>query len=217
MYHTARNIFLLNLVFTLPLLLTAQMKDPDSWLNYEQVFGVKNHEHAPDFSALVIRSSEKTNILWPGEQPHYTVQLTNNLKKDLSVTGNIEIMKFAARGGADIWTPEMKIIRLVSSKKVEVQIPSSGYSDLRIDPLIPDDFGAFAIVLDLGKHGRSLITSVVRTFAASAESIQFPKQSLDDIGADNLRRLGIQAIRMGVDYTPTDFVEYRQQIGRAHV
>ncbi len=57
----------------------AQMKAPPEWVNYEQVLGVKTNLRNYDYDVAIIRSSTTTNVLWPGEQPAYTLQVVNNL------------------------------------------------------------------------------------------------------------------------------------------
>lgn len=72
--------------------------------------------------------------------------------------------------------------------------------------------GAYALVLDLGQYGRRAITSVVRTFAADTSSRQYPQQSLDDMSPEYLQRLGVHAIRLGVEYVPTNFKEFVERM-----
>ncbi|MDB5011273.1 MAG: hypothetical protein JWQ06_2062 [Mucilaginibacter sp.] len=191
----------------------AQMKAPYEWVNYEQVLGVKNNLRAYQYNVSVIRSSTSTNVLWPGEQPAYTIQIVNNLSEPLQVKGKIDIIRYGSKGRPnDVWLPEMIKLADISSIPVTVNINAKGYSDLDIKPLIPATFGGYALVLDLGEHGRRLICSVVRTFEANPKRLQFPKQSLDDMGPDFLQRVGVQAIRMGVDYTPTTAKDYEEKM-----
>lgn len=190
-----------------------QMKDPAEWVNYGQVLGVNTHLHHYDYEVLVVHSSAPANILWPGEQPVYTVQVVNNLGEPVDAEGRIDIIRYGSRGRPDdVWLPEMIKLADEGSLPVQVHIPANGYTNLTVAPVIPPLFGGYALVLDLGKYGRRLVTSLVRTFAAAPESVQFPKQSLDDMGSDFLQRVGVQAIRMGVDYTPTSSVSYVEKM-----
>jgi hypothetical protein len=186
----------------------AQMQEPQYWINYEKVLGVKNNLRQYDFDVAVIASTNTTNVIWPGEQPRYTIQIINNLSGDIHEEGKIEIIKIGTKGlNNDIWLPVMYKIADIDSIKIQVNITANNFINLNLAPLIPEANGAYALILDLGKYGKRFITSVVRTFAADTANIQYPQQSLDDIGPEFLERLGIHAIRMGVDYVPTDFKE----------
>lgn len=187
----------------------AQMKAPEDWVNYEQVLGVKNNLRHYDYEVIAIRSSTSTNILWPGEQPSYTIQIVNKGNEPMQAAGRIDLIRYGTKGRPnDVWLPEMVKFTEGASIPVNVNIAANGYIDLDIAPVIPSEFGGYALVLDLGKYGRRLITSLVRTYAANPQRLQFPKQSLDDMGADFLQRVGVQAIRMGIDYTPTTARDY---------
>jgi len=96
---------------------------------------------------------------------------------------------------------------------IEVDIPPKGFQDVVFSPTIPDDhFGSYGLVLDLGAHGREVVAACVRTYAASTERLQYPKISLDHLPHDVLRRLGVQAIRMGAGYVPTTHRDFQRQM-----
>jgi hypothetical protein len=187
----------------------AQMTAPEQWTNYQEVFGVTTGLRHYGFNVSLIKASTTTNVLWPGEQPAYTMQIVNNLAGPLQVKGKIDIIRYGTKGKPnDVWTPEMVKLADISSTPITLNIGTDGYADVDIKPRIPATFGGYALVLDLGQYGRRFICSVVRTFEANPQRLQFPKQSLDDMGADFLQRVGVQAIRMGVDYTPTTDKNY---------
>ncbi|NLR67020.1 hypothetical protein HGH92_22115 [Chitinophaga varians] len=191
----------------------AQMKAPADWVRYEEVLGVKNNQRHYDYDVSVVRASCPTNVLWPGEQPSYTLQVVNRLNEPIVATGSIELIPYGTRGlPGDIWLPEMVRQGEVATVPVKVNIPAGGYINIEHLPSIPARFGGYALVMDLGRYGRRMITSLVRTFAANPQRLQYPKQSLDDMGADFLQRIGVQAIRMGVDYTPTTAPDYTQKM-----
>ncbi|WP_212005487.1 hypothetical protein [Chitinophaga sp. HK235] len=191
----------------------AQMKAPAEWVHFEQLMGVKNNQRHYDYDVAIVRASCATNILWPGEQPSYTLQIVNQLKEPMVAEGRIELIPYGTRGlPGDIWLPEVVAAGPVISMPVKVNIPANGYLDIIHQPVIPERLGGYAIVMDLGRYGRRFVTSLVRTFAANPQRLQYPKQSLDDMGADFLQRVGIQAIRMGVDYTPTTASDYTEKM-----
>ncbi len=187
----------------------SQMRAPEEWLNYESVMNVKNNQRNYNFDVYSISSSGEANIFWPGEKARLTFQIVNNTNDAISVDAKVEVIQYAARGiPNDIWLPEMVKIADIQTIPVKINILANGFTDLNLEPEIPEIFGGYAIVFDLGKYGRRLATSVVRTFKANPLAIQYPKQALDDIGADFLSRIGVQAIRMGISYIPTTHRDY---------
>ncbi|MFX1708764.1 hypothetical protein PV783_32665 [Chitinophaga sp. CC14] len=187
----------------------AQMKAPEEWVNYETVMGVRNSQRHYNYDVVLAGASNTTNVLWPGEQPSYTIQVVNQLNEPINTEGKIELISYGTKGRpGDVWQPEMVKFATISTTPVKVNISPKGYANIDHLPVIPPRFGGYALVMDLGKYGRRFITSLVRTFAADPQRIQYPKQSLDDMGADFLQRVGVQAIRMGVDYTPANAKDY---------
>lgn len=191
----------------------AQMTAPEQWVNYDLVFNLKTGLRQYDYNVALIRSSTNTNVLWPGEQAQYTIQIVNNLAEPLDVKGKLEIIHYGTKGRPnDIWQPEVVKYATVSISDLQVSLKTKDFVNMEIKPIIPATFGGYAIILDLGKYGRRLICSVVRTFTANPKRLQYPKQSLDDMDPDFLQRLGIQAVRMGIDYFPTTDADYQTKL-----
>jgi len=179
--------------------ISAQMKDPVDWLNYESVMKVKNNQRFYDYDVYCIRTSSTANLFWPGEKAMFTFQLVNNTNEVISVDAKVELIQYGAKGiPNDIWLPEMVKIADIQSISKNIDISANGFTNIDLEPNLPETFGGYAIVFDLGKYGRRVATSVVRTFKPNPLAIQYPKQALDDIGADFLSRIGVQAIRLGI-------------------
>lgn len=90
----------------------AQMQDPPKWLNYEKELGVKNNLRTYDFDVAIIASTNHTNVLWPSEQPDYSIQIINNTEKQLAVSGKIDIIQTGTKGiPNDVWQPEIYKIK----------------------------------------------------------------------------------------------------------
>ncbi|MFA5417916.1 MAG: hypothetical protein WC341_05605, partial [Bacteroidales bacterium] len=173
----------------------AQMRDAVDWLHYENVLSLKNNLRHYDFDVYCIRTSSTANVFWPGEKAKLTFQLINNTNEAISTDAKAELIQYGTMGiPNDIWLPEMIKIADIQSTTLKVNIPANGFMNVDLEPNLPETFGGYAIVFDLGKYGRRLGTSVVRTFKPNLLNIQYPKQALDDIGADFLGRIGVQAI-----------------------
>lgn len=196
------------LLFRLPDV-NGQMRAPEEWLNYESVLQLKANQRFYDYNILCTYSSAEANVFWPGEKASFTFQLTNNTSNPIVAEAKAEIIRYGSKGiPNDIWLPEMVKYETVQTIPLQIEIQPNGFTDIDLNPDLPETFGGYAVIFDLGKHGRRLATSVVRTFKANPQPIQYPKQALDDIGADFLSRIGVQAIRMGISYIPTTHRDY---------
>ena len=202
------------LIFFMCITSIAQSQNgPYDWKNYEKVLGLKNNQHSYSFDVSLIKTTTPENVLWPGDKPVFIAQVINNLDTSMTETGSIEIIHYGTKGiPGDVWLPEMFKIATVQTIPVKITAEANKYCNIDFTPEIPETFGGYAIVLDLGKHGRRLITSLVRTFAATSAKIQYPKQSLDDMGPEFLSRIGVQSIRLGIDYMPTTYIDYRTKM-----
>ncbi len=177
--------------------------------SFGSVFKLQLGQREYPYAATLTKSSAPGNILFPGEQPTFTFQLSNNRDAPLQTQGRVELIPYGTRGlPGDIWKPEVFINGSVSSTPIEVSLSAKGFQDISVSPRVPEKMGGYALVVDLGASGRQFVTSFVRTFKASTGRIQHPKMSLDYIGDDVLRRLGVQAIRLGLDYVPSDDPHY---------
>ena len=198
--------------------MNAQMKDAVDWLNYEKVLNLKNNQRHYDFDVTCTRTSSPANLFWPGEKAKFTFQLVNNTNESISIDAKAEVIRYGAKGiPNDIWLPEMVKIADIQSIPVKVNISANGFTNIDLQPNIPETLGGYAVVFDLGKYGRRLGTSIVRSFKPNPMAIQYPKQALDDIGSDFLARIGVQAIRMGISYIPTtsrDYVSEMEKLNR---
>ena len=197
-----RKIALFLLAFSLPA--AAQMVAGTDIPEFGETFGVDVHaEH--ELEAYLIESSVPGNVLWPGEQPNFTLQLNNRSDQPATVNGFCEIIAYGTQGRpGDIWTPKMFKIADVDHIPFEATVAGGGFVNVRVSPTVPETFGAYGLVIDLGAHGRRFITSFVRTFAAPDQKLQYPSFCLDDNSPELLRRLGTHAIRIELNYKPTD-------------
>jgi hypothetical protein len=210
-----KSIILVSLLLLALIPVEAQMKAPADWFGYENVFGVKNGQRHYDYDVKTIYSSAPANVLWPGEKISFTFQIISNIKQNIDVKAQVLIIRYGTKGiPNDVWLPEIYKIEDVQSLETDIKITPGGYVNIDVVPDIPDTFGGYAVVLDLGKHGRQVATSFVRSIKPSPVRMQYPKQSLDNLGPEFLSRVGVQAIRYGIPYYPTSFQNYRNEMRR---
>ena len=201
------------LCLALALPAVAQMNTGEDMKGYAEVLGVVLNQRHYAYDVTMIQSSAPGNILYPGEQPTFTFQVINNDDAPIDAAGKVEAIAYGTRGiPGDIWLPDMYRIADVQSIPVRVQAAGKGFANVTVSPKLPPRNGAYALVMDLGPLGRRFATTCVRTFAADPRRIQYPKMSLDHLPHDVLRRLGVQAIRMGWSYTPTDEKDYDRRM-----
>lgn len=194
---------LLSLLFLTAATACAQMKTGEQMKNFDAVFGVTTNRRTYDFDAILVQSSAPGNILHPGEQPELVIQVVNRSGKPISARGSLQVIAYGSRGiPGDIWLPELYRAEAdpVAVLPVKADIPADGFTDLNLSLRVPDKFGAYACVLEIEGHGARFVTSLIRTFPAGAQRIQYPKMSLDHLPLPVLRRLGVQAIRHGIGY-----------------
>ncbi len=197
--------------FIAPLLMTvllvallpakAQMVTGSGMKGFDAVFGVKTGERSYPYSVQLARCSVPGNILIPGEQGTFTFQLVSHMDQPLETKGRLDVIPYGARGiPGDIW--QSQVVRLGETIRVpfDVKLAPNGYQNVTVKPFIPERKGGYALVVDLGAQGRQFITSLVRTFAPNPKRLQYPKFSLDHLPDPVLRRLGVQAIREGVEW-----------------
>ena len=193
----------------------AQMKSPEEWVGYESVMGVKNGLRHYDYDVRTLFSGAPANVFWPGEDVRFKFQLVSNVDEAIDVEASVHVIRYGTRGiPNDIWTPEIYKIQDVQTLNIPVRIAPNGYQDVDLHPDVPDIYGGYAVIFDLGKFGRRVATSFVRSMKPSPVRMQYPKQSLDDLGVDFLSRVGVQSIRYGISYYPTSYSNYQSEMQR---
>jgi len=196
---------------------SAQMVTGEAMQNYEQVFGVTNGLRSYPYDVTLIESNPPANILKPGDQPDLTFLFTNNGDQPIqNATAKIDVMRFGSKGiPGNAWLPSLFKIEDLASVPIQVDIPAKGSQVIEIKPTLPDTFGAYAFVADLGPSGRRFAASCARTFAPASEKIQYPKFSLDlSVGMDALTALNVEAVRMGQPYFLTTGKNYEAEMAK---
>ena len=167
--------------------------------NYAEVFGLA--EPSTDYSIVMLDSNAAGNVFHPGEQPRFAFQVQSEIA--ISADATIEILRYAQRDHeGDQWWPELVKLEDVGTLSARVDVAADGYANLTIEPPTPETKGGYALIIDLGEHGRQYLTSYVRTFEPRLDRIQHPKQALEEMPPEILARIGVQAIRYGVPYFP---------------
>ncbi len=166
----------------------------------------------PAYKLVMLDSNAAGNVFHPGEQPQVTFQIQNITDRTIQTKGRIDLIRYAQRSyPGDQWYPDLERLEVYDPLPLEVDLPPKGWKNLTVLPNAPETKGGYALIVDLGDLGRAYLTSFVRTFEPDLKRIQFPKQSLEEMPAEILARLGVQAIRWGISYYPSDSRRYKQQ------
>ncbi len=157
----------------------------------------------------LIESGAPGNVFHPGEVTAFTFQLENITDEPIKTQGKVDVVRYGGRGRpGEMWIPEFYRIADAGSVPIQVDVGPRGWQNIPVTPPTPETKGGYGLVVDLGRHGRQLLTTYVRTFKPADKRVQYPKQSLEAMPPEILRRLGIQAIRYGVRYEPSDSRRY---------
>jgi len=191
----------------------AQMVTGEHMTHFADVFNVKVNQRTYPFTAVLIDTNIPANILWPDDQPTWTIQLQNNGADPIKGKGKIDVIQYGTRGEpGEIWVPTVFKIAEVAAVAIDVDLPGNGFQNVTISPKLPEAFGGYAVVADLGDAGRRFVISSVRTFKPTSQRIQYPSLSLDNTPGDTLPRLGIQAIRFGIGWDKPDANDYAKKM-----
>jgi hypothetical protein len=183
----------------------AQMVSGERMTDFGSVFNVKVDQRSYPFNAVQADTSIPANILFPGDQPTWTIQLQNLGGEAIRTSGKIDVIQYGTRGEpGEIWIPTVFKIGDAASVPVDINLPAHGFQNVTVNPKIPDAFGGYGVVADLGDAGRRFVFSAVRTFKPTPLRIQYPSLSLDDVPGETLPRLGIQAVRHGISWWHLD-------------
>jgi len=179
--------------------------------DYDKVFGVVlgKAPHPYDVTLLEDKTSEG-NVLAPGQQPVLSFLVTNNTDQPIQTSGKINIIRYGARGiSGDQWYSQVIKFEDIPSLPIDVNVPAKGSQIIEVKATLPETFGAYAFIFDLGSQGRRFALSAVRTFAPAPQKIQFPIITQDvTVGISILKSLGIQAVRMEVGWIPAQDPNY---------
>lgn len=192
---------------------------------FREVLGLTREREAKNVKVVQIGSSTLVNVLWPGEKSTFTFRVMNTGAQPIKVMGRVEVIHYATSVPVgDIWVPHVR--RLPGdgpAARVSVNVPVGGFADVMITPSIPETFGGYALVFDLGPgHGRAFGAAVARVLKADTNKERLPTFALDMPWpfqiTENVNKtffkLGTHACRMGAGYTPTNSPGFERDLAQ---
>ena len=201
----------------------AQMVTGERIPGYKQVFGLGGEGKTADFTLEEIRSTPPANVVWPGEQTELVFKLTNKSKEPLQCEGRWELIQYGTKSKPnDVWEPDLFQIGKTVRIPVTINLPAGTNTEVTARPPLPETFGGFALILDLGNHGRAMAATLVRAPKADPDRVQYPTYAMDmpwphEISIQTYKlfqRLGIKGCRYGVGYFPTTAPNFAERWAR---
>jgi len=132
---------------------------------------------ASDWKVHQIGCSLGANVLWPGDE----VIFKFFVKPGQPYKGPVkaDVVRYGTKGmPGDWWKPIVFKIAECGSSTIQVDLPAEG-GGFEISPKVGNAFGGYAVVLDLGEHGRAFGCTCVRVPAAEPGRERLPTYAMD--------------------------------------
>ena len=202
----------------------AQMVTGADMPGFTEVFRVppKGRNASYDVREVAVRtpSGEGANVLWPGETARFTFRITNKTNGPIHCTGRFDVIAYGTRVNVgDIWTPHVFKIADEGSIPVRVDLEARGSTDVTVVPRIPQRYGGYALIADLGPLGRAFAATLVRAVKPDGGRVQYPTYALDlpwpfemsEAVAVLFQKLGVKGCRMEAGYYPTTASDFQER------
>jgi hypothetical protein len=153
--------------------LSAQMITGSGMEDFAKTFGVS----AQGWTAQEIGCSQGANVLEPGGQ----VSFTFFIKPGQPYKGPIkaDVIRYGTKGKpGDWWRPIVFKIADTSSSTLEADLPAEG-GNVTFKPRIGDEFGGYAVIIELGDRGRAFGAACVRVPAPEPGRERLPTYAMD--------------------------------------
>jgi hypothetical protein len=199
----------------------AQMVTGESMPGYAGAFGLREAQRSRAVSvqqtAVRAGDSEGANVLWSGERATFTFRFVNRTNQPLEAEGFFELIAYQTSVPVgDVWVPRVTRLKTEGREPLRLRLPPGGSADLSVTPKVPERFGGYALIADLGRHGRTFAAALVRVPKPDPGRVQYPTYALDlpwpfemsEAVATLFERLGVKGCRMGAGYYPMTFPDF---------
>ena len=176
---------------------------PDSILVAQSPdLGLDRTHGSKQFSVQQTDAPNNVNVIWPGEKAPVTLTVTNLTAQPLQSDGQIHLIRYAVNGTpGDVWLGKFVKLADLGSIPIHVDIPAHGTYPIQVTPDIPETFGGYALIVDLGTYGQRFGCAIARTLPADGGRVQIPDYALDITRPSPetlflFKRLGVKGARM---------------------
>ena len=173
--------------------------------DWQTTFGVNikqgGGEHNDVMRAVMIRSSEPTNVLYPGDSASFTFQVSNLSDQKISAKGVIRIVRYEliTVAGQDMFHVAPRKLGDVGKTPVTITLDPKGWQNLEVKLAIPETFGGYGLVLDVHGQPSLLLGGVVRALKPDApRDPRFRRLAIDLEDPAVMVRLGAAPNRVGM-------------------
>jgi hypothetical protein len=193
----------------------AQMITGAKMPGYAEAFNLTAGQQAKDYSvqeiAVKAGSTSGINVLLPGEHISFTFRFSNQTSHFIQASGVMQLISYRTQVPAgEIWGPHVSRIANEGSKPFQLSLPPSGTEDIVVEPDVPERYGGYVLVADVGDKGKSFAAAMVRSIAPDAGRVQFPTFALDATWPQFMNesvltlfeKLGVKAMRLPASYAP---------------
>ncbi len=173
---------------------------------YQRVLGLEEDRVTNDYRLTILGSNRPGHVFFPGEEARFEFQIENLTDKPLQAKGEIEIIRYAQLADEeDRWHPRLQKLAEHGTFPLSVNLDPGAWGNYELDITLPEIKGGYALIVDLGPHGRKYLCSATRVFKYEPKRIAYPVMSTDGLNNPKvLARLGIQTVRTGVKYHHKD-------------
>lgn len=179
----------------------AQMRTGEQMRDWYKVFSLNEKQRDFDFSAVLFQTNRESNIFYPGEKPELDIQIRSTGRKPLKCDAVVRIIHWSTENvPGDIWRPQVKNLGTVDTIPLKIDLPAGGWKNFKITPKIPETFGGYAVVLEMGPYGNKFVSSMVRARENKSVMRKYPKQGSEFFPPATMERLGLQAVRYGIPF-----------------
>jgi hypothetical protein len=224
-HHDMHRNYLLALFLLLSPIAQAQMVTGGEMTGFREVFSLDTSRQSKSYSAdqlaVSIGGRDTANVLAPGEKAQFTFIFTNKTANPIRAHGKWEVIQYGTKGKpGDVWSPIVFRIAVTGEASLDVDLPANGTQEIVVTPPIPETFGGYALIADLGPEGRTFGASLVRVMKADPGRVQFPTYALDftwdEFMNENIlalfQKLGIKGARMGASYALDSAPDYQKRM-----
>lgn len=189
-----------------------------------EALGLTATEIAKSWTVQQIDCTSPANVVYPGEQPSFTLQFINKTDQPLVSNGKVQVISYRTiTPGADGFATVMEKIADVSAVPIRLEMVANGFQDIVVKPKIPAVYGAYVLVAEIDGLGRDWASAFVRTPVATPGKVQFPAFALDLLITQPktmplFKRLGIKGMRTEFGYMRTEgpgFQKHLDEVDKA--
>jgi len=175
--------------------------------NFAQAFDIQPGDKK-DFTAVFIEASAPGSAFWPGEQAEMTIQISNTLDQPLKASGKFLVVQYATTtpDPDDGFMQAVEKVADVGEAAVAIDIPAKGFVDQKVTLPVPENFGAYAVFLQIDGHGRQFVAQCIRVPKAAPGKVQYPSYAIDVMApevAPMFKRIGVKGTRIEAGWALT--------------